>query len=290
MKNKNEKDIDKKSLLKYAAKRLLRPFARLMISHGVTYREFSELIKQVYFDAGVTILQTQNKRITESQLAVLTGLHRKDISNFSAKDTDNSEKKERKHRSICSAIIAEWISNPQYLDKKKNIPLILSYAKESDKGPSFVDLVESISTDIRAKTVLEELKRLDMVTINIADNNLISLNKEGFVPTSDFKEKISFLQKNIGDHLEAAVSNIEGFKKPFFERSAFHTELTIKDIELLERIIQDDGMALLKKVYSKADSLAQKNNEICDDLEKFRVTCGVYFYSETKNYRPEDDN
>ena len=272
-------DIDKKGILKQAVYRLLLPLVRLMVANGLTYREFCDMMKLAYYDTGVTILKHDGKKTTESQLSLLTGLHRKDISVLANEKTqDRSFATIENQRSVCAAIVAEWISNQLYLDKKgSSIPL--PYNSDGSKSVSFTTLAESISTDVRPKAFLSELERLDLVAVSLEKNPTITLKKEAFLPSSDFKEKVGFLSRNIGDHIAAAVSNTEGVQPAFFERSAFHNGLSRNDVQSLQKMLNEDGMGLLKKIYWQADNAAgaAQNGD-----DKLRMTCGIYFYAEAE--------
>lgn len=264
---------EKKNLLKKAVVRIMAPLVRLMIAQGLTHREFCDDMKRVYYDTAFHMLQSKKEPATASQISVLTGLHRKDIAVFRDEKDGDIYKNERPY-SPCAAIVAEWISNPKYT-LKNGTPMVLPYS--ADKGSSFSRLVESVSQDVRPKAFLQEMKRLELVTVLGGDPQKISLQKSAFLPSKDFKEKINFLTKNIGDHMAAAVSNLEGNAKPFFERSAFHESLSEEDITALQAFLEADGMTLLKNIYQKAEGFSQRNQKTQDGI---RMTCGLYFFAD----------
>lgn len=283
----DNKETDKKGLLRQAAQALLGPFIRLLVHNGVTYREFCDLTKEVYFKAGLSVLQAQNRKTTESHLALLTGLHRKDVSVFMKQASESVRPEKKSHQSFCSGVIAEWISNPVYSDEA-GLAIALPYAPpETRDGLSFTGLVESVSTDIRPKAVLQEMLRLGLVDEDPL-RGIITLKKDAFVPSKSFEDQIGFFNKNVGDHVAAAVSNIESEEPRFFERSAFNTGLSAEDVVILKEFIRSDGMAFLKKIYRQSENLVQKHSNQSEFVEAHRITCGVYFYTENCNL--EDRN
>jgi len=271
-------DIDKKELIKRAAARVLRPLIRLIMTHGLAYREFCDLARITYFEIGRNILEEQNLKINDSRLSLLTGLNRKEISYLD--DIHRSKSgaiiDSPKPRSLGAAVIAEWVSNPRFLDAEDN-PLPLPYTSESPEAISFNNLVESVSKDMRAKTYLAELQRLQLV--EISEDMIIRLKEDAFIPSADFSEKLSFFSSNIYDHMSAAVNNIEGQNAPFFERSAYHGHLSENDILELQRMISTKGMSFLKKIYHETEKLSKVQTS---ENKKQRMTLGVYFYSEAE--------
>ncbi len=266
----------KTKILTEATRAILSPLLRLLMTYGLTYRDFCEVAKQEYYACGRTILMRQGKKITDSQLALITGIHRKDISALGDADL-RPEVLPAMRGSVCAALVAEWISNDLFLDRDGQ-PLPLPYVSKSNREPSFTQMVECVSKDVRPKAMLVEMERLGLVDVLKDKPQVVTLRKNAFLPTDDFREKISFLKRNLGDHVGAAVSNVVGGEKSFFERSAFHDGLTLEDIDALQKFLEDDGMALLKKIYRKAGDAAKDNKE--GDADHYRVTCGVYFFAE----------
>lgn len=270
---------NKKSLVLQAVSFAMRPMVRLMLVYGLSYRDFSDMMKHVFYVSGQEMLTEKGVTPSASKLSLLTGIHRKDIADFLA-EKKVSQSADKSH-SQSAAIVAEWISNPLYI--KGGAPKALPYKGSSESVPSFTSLVESVSMDVRPKSFLDEMLRLDIVRVGNDRQRLVTLKKEAFLPTKDFKQKIGFFKRNISDHIAAAASNIQNNPVPFFERSAFHEGLSEEDIQMLQRILHEDGMDLLKKVYRQAE---EKNHKRKDGIKKkFRINCGLYFYAEEEGER-----
>lgn len=268
-----------RKLLKAAIAQILRPVVALMLRHGVLYRDFVELAKPVFFSVGQDTLEKRQSRVTSSQLSVLTGLHRKDIATFLAEGITEDDSGAR---SAGAAVIAEWVTNPRYLDKSGK-PRPLTYAPRSGKSaPSFTALVETVSKDIRPKAHLEELLRIGLATMD--DDGTVTLRKEAFLPDSDLRGKLDFFARNVGDHLAASAGNVEAKNPRHFDRSAFHDQLSDEDIRELRQMVDVHGMDLLKKVYRRAEELAaaRKGKEGHGRRDN-RMTFGIYLYDRGKD-------
>ncbi len=272
-------DIDKKDLLKRTVSRVLRPLVRLMIGNGLGYREFCDIARISYYDTGRALLTEQQEKINGSRLAVLTGLNRKEISHLDdiRFRNDGHVLTAPKPRSPSAAVIGTWVSDPRFLDENEN-PLPLPYSLEDPQALSFVHLVESVSKDMRARAYLDELQRLDLVTITDGPPMTVTLKQDAFLPTADFTEKLSFFTSNVHDHMAAAMANIEGRTPPFFERSAYHDALSTQDILALQKILRVKGMRFLKKMYHETEERSKRTEP--DSPKNQRMTLGLYFYAE----------
>lgn len=271
-----KEESEKTGLLAQAAYSVLTPLAVLLIRHGYAYRDLCNVLKWVYFRTGIRLLKTDGKRITESQLSVLTGLNRKEISALMEAHEDDALFA-KQSRSVCSAIVAEWISNPLFINSDGS-PKDLAYTSDDAAVASFSKLTEMTSKDIRPKAVLEEMLRLDVISVSAAPERIVSLKKEAFIPSSDFKEKMLFMSSNIRDHLQASTDNILSSQAVHFDRGAYHDELTLEDVKELQALVNKEGMALLKRVYREAEAKAAKN---IDNSQTHRMNVGIFFYSQS---------
>ncbi len=262
-----------KVMLLKAVQKIMKPLARLLMHHGISYREFTDLSKKAFFFAGQEVLEQQAQRPNASQLSVLTGLHRKDVTAFLEEASQDPKAQDLPHTtSTGAALVAQWLTDPTYLDKKKK-PLPLPYT--ADTGPSFTRLVEAVSKDIRPKAHLEHLTQLGLVETNDAGH--ITLKRDAFLPNEDFKAKLEFFVRHIHDHLAATTANLTSTTPVFPDRSAFHANLTDSDIKLLRAEIDQKAMSLLKDIYAQAEKLSAKN---AGSQATQRMTLGFYFYTE----------
>lgn len=267
---------DKKILLKKALGKIILPLVRLMLSHGITYREFCDIGKEVFFAAGRDMMKSHNEKPTASQLTILTGVHRKDIAAFLQRENDLAHVPPApKNLPAGAAVVAEWICNPSYLGKDGQ-PKALPYSAEHPEV-SFSALVEGISTDIRPRAYLDELKRLGIIAAD--EKGLLRLQTEAFIPSQDFAEKLKMFERNLGAHLSAGAENMQKTPSPFFERSAFHGGLSPEGIAAIREIINNDGMDLLKKVYRQAEELSEEPGKSPEKSNR-RMTIGLYMYDE----------
>jgi hypothetical protein len=264
----------KNDIIKQAISVVMGSLVRLMLKHGVTYGEFTQLAKSVFFSQGRRILAEESKAETASYLSVLTGLHRRDVTDF-LKDTKQSGDKGESAGSTVAAILAKWLSDPAYVTEQDQ-PRTIPYSAAD--APSFCHLVSDISKDIRPRAHADEMLRLGIVEKSGDDN--LKLLTGAFIPTENFEQKLGYFKRNIGDHATAALENILSETPRFIDRSAYHGKLSPQAIAQLREIVEKDGMTLLKKTYRKAEELSLETPDGKDNNN--RVIIGVYMYHEEK--------
>lgn len=256
----------------------LRPLFMMLLQHGITYRDFSEVCKKAFFQSGRNVLKENNTAETASQLSILTGLHRKDVTDFLEQSGQATVMEAASHPG--AALVARWISSPQYLAPDKS-PKILPY----NGSVSFTTLAEETSKDIRPKAYLDELLRLKIVRQD-PNSGEVQLQKEAFIPSEDLEGKLKFFTRNIGDHIAAASKNLEENPPPFFDRSAFHARLTADDLAKIKEYVDKNGMVFLKDFYQYVEALSNQHKP-SSETAIHRVTVGLYMYGEEKKHEPE---
>ena len=61
---------------------LLRPLVHLLLSKQITFPILTTLLKELYVEVASEEFQIEGKRLTDSRINLLTGIHRKDVRRF----------------------------------------------------------------------------------------------------------------------------------------------------------------------------------------------------------------
>ena len=258
-----------------ALRRVLRPLVRLMIRHGITLPTIVELLKQVLVDVVEKDLPVEGKRTTDSRVSVLTGVHRKDVKRL--RDTAFEQSDVPKSVSLGIKLVNLWITDPRWLDQAGE-PLALPRVSDDPAQPSFEKLADSVSNDVRARAILDELLRNGVVKLDAQD--IVRLVRNGFVPSDGEEQKLLYFERSSYAHMMAAVHNLEGKDAPYFDRVVRYTQIPAESLPALKALLEDKGMALLREVNSQAK--AEKRS---DAEEPQELTVGLYLYHE-----PEQDD
>lgn len=275
-----------------ALRRLLRPLVKLLLAKHITYPYFITLLKALYVDVAANDLPLAGKRQTDSRLSLMTGVHRKDVHRLLNEPELNAAAPT--HVSLGARLIARWNGDSAYLDDSAR-PKPLPRLARADGSASFEQLVNEASKDIRPRAVLDEWLRLGLVEIDAEDQ--VVLTQGAFVPRHGVDEKLYFLGRNVRDHLETAVHNVLDEQPARLERSVYSDGLSPAAVAELAAMAEGMGMDALRALNQRARELRTQaaevrkdeatNAALANEAKTYRMTFGVYFYSNVPGERAE---
>jgi uncharacterized protein DUF6502 len=265
-----------------ALRQLLRPLVRLLISHQIQFPALSGLLKETYVEVAERSFALAGKTQTDSRVNLLTGVHRKDVRRLRIAPPA-PDQAPPKSVTLGALLVSVWTSDPRY-SKRGGRALPLPRVSSGHAGPSFEELVESVSKDIRPRSILDEWLRLGIAHVD--DQDRVVLNANAFVPERGLDEKAFYFGRNLRDHVDAAARNLEGGKKPLFERSVYYSGLSPESASELETLAGKLGMGVLQAVNRRASQLKARDAKKKLDASE-RITLGVYFL---RAPTPEDDD
>lgn len=258
---------------------LLRPLVRTMIARGLTAPVVYALLKRVYVEVAQESFALEGSPPTDSRIALLTGVHRKDIRTIRA-ETDDGTAEARRKTALLATIIGQWMSHPAFTDAAGTaVPL----PRASEDGASFETLVRSISKDVRPRTVLDELERAGLVTIT---QDMLHLNADAVVGTGTASDKEAFFGANVGDHLAAATENLLSETPPFFERSVFYNQMTPEAVDHVEASARVQAQDMLEDLNRQSSAAHRRDKDKNGPRQRYRL--GIYFYREDAD-TPKDE-
>lgn len=264
------------SLLK-AACRLMRPLVRLMILNGLTFPVLADSLRRLFVDIAVNDLLPNPKVRTDSRISLLTGVHRKEIRRLRDMPADSDATPASV--TLISQIIARWVGTARFTDGTQQ-PLRLPRSGSGfDQRPSFDELVASVTTDIRPRTVLDDLLGHGVVFMDSED--CVQLNIQAFIPRAGGEEQLFYFARNLHDHVAAAVANISVPNAALFlDRSVHYDGLTLAQAQELQEYARAVAMQALLDVNRRALGLTEGMADGTGAGQ--RVNFGVYVFDEAE--------
>jgi hypothetical protein len=156
----------------------------------------------------------------------------------------------------------------------------LPRATASSNGPSFDALVESVTTDLRPRAVLDEWLSQGIVTMDAA--GMVRLNMSAFIPRGGSAEQLFYFARNLHDHIAAAVANVSSAgSPPFVDRSVHYDELDEATAQNLEQLARDASRRALLEVNRAAIALVEAMSDGSPaNSPRVRLNFGTYIYRE----------
>lgn len=231
----------------------------------------ANLLKQVYIEVADREFRSDGAPPSDSRLTLLTGVHRKDVRRLRAGPPETDEEMPETV-ALGAQIVGAWTA--RFRDSRGRLRP-LPRLESQGGGESFEALVASVSTDIRARAVLDAWLRLGVAKLD--DQDRVVLHSAGFVPSRGFDEKAYYFGHNVGDHVAAAAHNLLGGKPPFLERSVHYDSLDAASVEDLAARAEETGMKAVQAVNREAMSAEARDKKSGEP--KQRITFGIYFFS-----------
>jgi hypothetical protein len=264
-------------LLLRSARRLLRPLVRLLIRRGVTFPALADVLRSLYVEVAAHELLTEPRARTDSRISLLTGVHRKEIRRW--RSETHAPDAVPPVITLTSQIIARWLRDAAYADAD-GTPAPLPRLPRADGGPSFERLVQSATSDVRPRAVLDDWLNHGIVTVDAADR--VVLDTAAFVPRPGSAEQLFYFGRNLHDHMSAAAANVLARNEaPFLERAAHYDHLSPATVARLEAMGRDAARRLLTDFNRQAlDMMDTNDRELAGAPEtpRHRLSLGLWLF------------
>jgi len=257
-------------------RRILRPLVRILLRNGVNFLEFAEVAKAAYVEVAAMDFPVSDRRMSQSRIAIVTGLSRKEVARVIA---DEESKFNRVIR-----VLAAWHMDSEFTGPY-GIPLELEF--ENDPGkPSFQTLVRKYSGDMPARAMLDELLRVEIVHQD-STTGLLKVLGRTYIPEKLSAESIDHVA-NVVSHLAETLDNnlrIDATQKGLFQRTVETDRPVIwPDVWAFDEYVRDRCPQLLEEFDAWLSSRAKLERP--DDEEKVMVGLGIYMFVERMQPRP----
>lgn len=243
-----------------AAQALLKPLARLMVARGVPYASVEERLKQAFVvaarEAALRATPEALPHRLVSRISTTTGINRREVTRLVGAQMQEPPPR----RSPALQAFARWNAHPEYLDAQGR-PLPLARQGEA---ASFEQLAASITRDVHARSLLDELLRLNLVRLD-AETDTVRVHQDAFAPRDDQVRLLGYLRSNVGDHLKTAVSNVIGAEPVQFEQAIHAHGLSAASLHDMNALLREQWSqltrALVPELQRRIDADAPTGEE-----------------------------
>jgi hypothetical protein len=272
-------------IIRSALAKLLKPIVRLMIKHNVPLGSFLEVLKHVYVVVAKEELTLPGKKLSDSRIAVVTGLPRKDVKNHSQLPEIEDQNIVREHNRA-ARVLTGWIQDSFFHDSKGK-PMDLPLESENEK-PSFHNLVLKYSGGVPTRAILDELTRVD--AIRNLENGEIRLVSFGYIPNRGELEQVEMVSREISDFLYTIDHNItHDVEDSYLQLSARCDNLPEEIMEKIRHLGRDKGQQLLQEFLSYMSHYDRDQNDNVFGTGRKRAVYGIYYYEEDVEQEVEDE-
>lgn len=268
---------DVKRELLSAFRSLMTPLVRILLRNGISFREFAEVLKDVFVAVCARDLVVPGRRLTLSRIAIVTGLTRKEVSTI-VRDDELRRKALETNANRAAKILEAWHSDTRFLGPY-GFPRDLLIEGDDPSG-TFSDLVRENSGDMPVRAMLEELMRVDAARV-VEGGEVVRVLKRTYIPTEMTPEMIQIFSQAVRRYIETVDYNLslQETKSRRFDRAVYPDPgLRVIDVPVFQQEIRE----YLETVIAEIDYKTSKYQRL-DDPESettTRVGVGIYFYQD----------
>ncbi len=253
---------------------LLAPMARLAVSYGLPFSAVEEALKETFIEAarGSLLAQGLPPNRLVSRISTITGINRREVTRLTSMAPEAAR---RAAPSVASEVFTRWVTDPSLKSPDGgHLPL-----KRQGSAPSFESLARSVTQDVHPRSLLDELCRLGLASLD-EHTDEVSLLSDTYVPGGDRAHMLDFLGANVGDHLSGAVHNVIG-KTPrqHFDQAVFADELAEESLAVVRQFVAEQWKQLLAQAVPLLEARIEADKAANKPQTK-RIRIGLYSYDE----------
>lgn len=254
---------------------LLRPVVRRLLAWGVTYPVFDEVARGVFVEVADREMSLPHKRQTDSRVALLTGIHRKEAARLRALPPGCAPR--RLERTPIARLLGRWLAGPPFADRRCR-PRALPYESARPGGASFARLVREAGIDGPARAVLDEL--VHGGTARMTDGGAVELVREVLVPTEGLAGKLELLGSDPGEVFGTIAHNIEVPGDPWLHRKVVYDNLGADALPTLRARARQAGDLFVREANALLAAHDRDRNPAAPGGRRTRVVVATYYFEE----------
>ena len=255
---------------------LLEPIAALAVARGLPFASVEDLLKAAFVDAARRAQPEAAGQRIVSRVSTTTGLTRREVTRLLAATGSRPVPRP----SPATQVFTRWRADPA-LKNRRGQPITLA---RQGGAPSFEALARSVTQDVHPRSLLDELCRLGLVTV---EGETVKLLRESVVGAGDSDRAYGFLGGNVGDHLRAAVANVLAETPPHVEQAVFADELSAESMAAFRNIAKAQWQALLAATVPALQALADADAASARVRDR-RVRIGLYTWNDVMAPAPAE--
>ena len=254
-----------------ALDRVFAPLAQLCLSKGIRIQAVEERLRVAFVQAARDTQPAATSSRVTSRISAATGLTRREVDRLTRAPTVALDAP----RSPITELFTRWLSDPA-LRGADNKPTPLP---RQGPAPSFEALAQSVTRDVHPRTLLDELCRLQLATLDPVTDQ-VALLRDAFVPSGDWSRMLGFLGDNVGDHFRAAVANVLQGGKQQLEQAIFADELSAESLAETATVMTDQWRKLLTEVAPQLEKMIEKDRQL-GRPQDHSIRIGMFTWSAT---------
>ena len=266
-------DDDLGERLIWAAANTLRPFVTRLLAAGVPFGRLQAQVRELFVEIAGTELALPGRRQTDSRVALLTGINRKEVRRIRSAEATHPGPRSFSMNHAAS-LVSRWLSDSQTTDRRGR-PLPLPY--QASRGPSFMKLARKVTADLAPRVLLDELVRNGAVEIR--PDTRIALTAGAYVPQRDKAEKLQILGEDPPELIETILRNVFAESADLLlQRKIYYDNVGSDAAPRIRAEVRREGERFLRQVNRILARYDRDRTPTAPGGERLYAGVGVYFF------------
>lgn len=252
-------------ILRDTLRNILLALIRTLLRNGMSYGEFDQIARKCFVDVAYDGFAIEGKKQTVSNVAILTGLSRKEVKKLHELDVAQSAVNSKQYNRIIR-VLGGWINDPAFLRRDGN-PRDLDYEGDG----SFSELVKQYSGDMPVAAMQKAL--IASANIKFTEDSQVRLLSHAYLPSDDPVENLAILGTDTRQLIETVDFNLTAAKEELrFQRKATNLRIAAASIPKIKQFLRRRGQAFLEEL-----DLYLSQHEADDDPAK-EVSIALFYH------------
>jgi hypothetical protein len=262
--------------LRNTLRNILLALIRTLLRNGLSYGEFDQIARKCFVDVAFDDFATAGKKQTLSNVAILTGLSRKEVKKMYELDVTHSEIASKQYNRIVR-VLGGWINDPAFL-RKDGYPRDLDY----EGVGSFSELVKKYSGDMPVAAMQKVL--VASSNIKFTDDKQVRLLSHAYLPSNDPVEQLAIFGSDTRQLMETIDFNLTAAQEELrFQRKASNPKVAVAAIPIIKQFLRRRGQAFLEEL----DFYLSQHES--DDESTTELGIGLFYHEgEVDNQQPKE--
>lgn len=272
---------DVKRELLTAFRSVMTPLIRILLRNGITFREFTEVVKEVFVSVCSRQLAESGRRVTTPRVAIAAGLTRNEVSTI-VRDEGLRRRALETHAAKAARLLEAWHTEAGYLGPY-GFPRDLQ-VEGGDPAGTFEQLVRQFCGDVSVKEMLDVLVRVGAASLS-EGGGVVRVLKRTYIPTEMTPEMVQIFTQAVRRYIETVDYNLSlpDTRGRRLERLVYPDHgVRPEDFEAFEKEIRDYLETVIAEIDFKSSKYPVPSVE--DEQKPLKVGVGIYFYRD----EPED--
>lgn len=268
--------LSMKEVLCRAIVKIATPLASILLRNGISYGLFSEMTKRAFVDAAADLQVADNKRVTVTNSAVMTGLTRKEVKRINEEPADSLHQVDDKYNRAVR-VISGWINSEAYCDRS-GAPLSIPFNGDS---VSFSALVKQFSGDMGSRAMLAILKDAGCVLVtDEAEDEQVTLIKHAYVPQQSDETSINILGTDTAELISTIEHNlgVQSNEDKWYQRKVSNHQLDRKHLEEFKALAFSRSQRLLEDLDQWLTG-----HETDEPDDQHYVSLGIFYHEKPES-------